>query len=86
MPKTVQTAIAEKTAEGVIEGVELAAPVAAELATHKLLRSRAARLSGVITGGLFVACTYVVIARQRRLKGIEEKLHVVAEEVVDDDD
>lgn len=86
MPMTVQTAIAEKTAAGVVEGVEVAAPVAAEVAKRRLLNSRAARVGGVITGGIFFAVTYAMIARHRRLERMEEKLHVVAEEVVDDDD
>ena len=86
MPTTMQNAIAKKTAEGVIEGVDVAAPVAGDLAKQKartVLHSRGARVSGVITGSLFFAIGYGMIARRRRLKRIEEKLDNVAGEVAD---
>jgi hypothetical protein len=87
MPTTLQTAISKKTAEGVVEGVQLAAPVAREQVkneTRTLPHSKAARRSGLITGGFVFALLYGVMARRRRLERIEEKLDAVIDEVADD--
>ena len=89
MPTSLGTAISNKTAEGVVEGVELAAPIAREHVkkeTTSLLHSKAAKRSGFITGGLLFALIYGVIARHRRLERIEERLEVVVDEVADEDD
>ena len=89
MPASLLRAISHNTAEGVVEGVELAAPVAREQVkkeTKTLLHSKAAKRSGFITGGLLLALVYGLIARHRRLERIEEKLDDVVDEVADGDD
>ncbi|MFL5926346.1 MAG: hypothetical protein ACJ77E_05375 [Gaiellaceae bacterium] len=88
MPTSLQTVVAKKTAGGIVEGVEVAAPVAKEIVkkeSEAWLRSRAARRSGLITGGLLFALTYGAMARHKRLQRIDEKLDRVAAEVVDED-
>jgi hypothetical protein len=65
MPTSVQTAISRSTASGVVEGVEVAAPVAREIVkeeTETLLHSKAARRTGFITGGLLIALAYGLMA------------------------
>lgn len=89
MPTTLQTAISKKTAQGVVEGVELAAPIAREQVKREadtLLHSRAARRSGLVTGCLVFVVLYGVLARRRRLERIEEKLDAVVDEVAGDAD
>ena len=89
MPTSLGTAIASNTAAGVIEGVELAAPVAREYVKEEakgLLRSNAARLGGLITSGLVFALVYGRMERARRLERIEKKLEVVVDEVAGEDD
>lgn len=89
MPTTLQTAVSKKTAEGVVEGVAAAGPVAREVVkkeTRTMLRSKAARRSGLITGGFVFALLYGLMARRRRLDRLEEKLDVVVNEVADEDD
>ena len=89
MPASLLRTISDNTAQGVVEGVELAAPVAREHVkkeTKTLLHSKAAKRSGVITSGLLLALIYGLIARRRRLERIEEKLDEVVDEVADKDD
>ena len=89
MPASLLRAISTNTAEGVVEGVELAAPIAREHVkkeTKTLLHSKAAKRSGLITGGLLLALIYGLIARHRRLERIEEKLDEVVGEVPAEDD
>ena len=89
MPTSLETAISNNTAAGVVNGVELAAPIAREHVkkeTKTLLRSKAAQRSGFITGGLLVALMYGLIARHRRLERMERKLDAVVDEVADEDD
>ena len=83
MPTSLGTAISNKTAEGVVEGVELAAPIATEYVkeeTKSLLHSKAAVGSYVISSGLVFALVYFRMERARRLARIEEKLEVVVDE------
>jgi hypothetical protein len=89
MPASLLRTISDNTAQGVVEGVELAAPIAREQVkkeTKTLLRSKAAQRSGVITGGLLLVLIYGLIARHRRLERIEGKLDEVVDEVADEDD
>jgi hypothetical protein len=88
MPTSLGTAIQSKTAQGVVEGVELAAPLAGEYVKQEaksLLRTNAARLGGLVTSGLVFALVYGRMERARRLARIEEKLEVVVDEVADED-
>jgi hypothetical protein len=83
------TAISNKTAQGVVEGVELAAPVAREYVkeeTKSLLHSKAAVGSYIISSGLVFALVYRRMERARRLVRIEEKLDEVVDEVADEED
>ena len=89
MPTTLQTTVSKKTAEGVIEGLAHSGPVAREVVkneTRRILHSKAARRSGLVTGGLVFVLLYGRMARRRRLERIEEKLDAVVEEVADDAD
>lgn len=89
MPTSLGTAISNKTAEGVIEGVEAAVPIATEHVkeeTKSVLRSKAALGSYIISSGLVFALVYGRMERARRLARIEEKLEVVVDELADEDD
>jgi hypothetical protein len=75
MPTSLDAAISNNTAAGVVTGVELAAPIAREhikKETKTLLHSKAAQRGGFISGGLLFALIYGVVARHRRLERIEE--------------
>jgi hypothetical protein len=88
MATSLLRSISDNTAQGVVEGVELAAPIAREHVkkeTKSLLHSKAVQRGGIITGGLLLVLIYGVIAKHRRLERIEEKLDEVVDEVADED-
>ena len=89
MPASSLRAISTNTAEGVVERVELAAPLArghVKKETKTLLHSKAAKRGGLITGGILLVLIYGLIARHRWLERIEEKLDEVVGEVAAEDD
>jgi hypothetical protein len=89
MATSLGTAIASNTAAGVVEGVEIAAPIAWEYVKEEakgLLHSKAAKRGSYIASGVVFALVYGLMARGRRLARIEEKLEVVVDEVADEDD
>jgi hypothetical protein len=75
MPPSLDTAMSNNNANGVVERVELAAPIAQEQVkteSKALPHSKAAQRSAFITGGLLAALIYL-LAERRWLERIEEK-------------
>lgn len=80
MPATVPQIITGAVAEGAVQAVP-SVKSAVRDEVDEALHSRAARLSGMITGAVLFTITYGLMHRTRKLARIEQKLDGIEEEI-----